>query len=775
MNILHFTLIKMDRSRFTTSVTDGLRMSGMPPKTGAMAKKRRGRLLRYLPVILGMGLLSVPVHAEEADEIHNLATADGGTDKVQGEGAEANVHEDLPAPAAFNTTVPAKPEEQIQVTIKQDASDEERELLTMLQLPLEELLNMKVTVASKEEEGVNVAPSSVTVYTRDDIQRLGIRTVERLLNFVPGFQGTTDAGNGMFRLSTRGRNTTAHEYVLVLVDGQRLSDIHSGSAIDPIAIENIEQVEIVRGPGSALYGANAFLGVINIKTNRQRSNIVAGIGHLNNRYLAANLAKEIGDLKIAGFAKFYSDDGFTYPNVIDINGRPTSARDPVREVDGYLTFDYKELVLHAWHLERAFSGISCCTPYSTYSNQTEQHHSSARLTYHWAVAHDLDIDIGAALARDRSMAIGPKLPVGAVPDVRSGVTLAETYIFGTDWSGLTVDGNLDLRWRLLSVDWFKASVMTGGSYEYTKVTNADDISSHDPSWQYQGDLNRWPLPQMDRTTAAGYLQARVDLLSRAQLTAGARYDWYSDFGHSFNPRAALVLRTPNKSHVKFMVGRAFRAPSFGELYDRPVRTSTTVSANLQPEVVTTYEVGYTQPFRDYAQSTLTFFHTNIRDIIQPPENLLPYRNLGSSIMNGLELELRTRDVFGFNLLASYTHLFPRDEEKKGLTVPFDFGSVALSYMQKWLLVDINAVLRSASRVGGHVATDITGTTFLVYDQPAYVLLGSHLQVEVLSPIKLFVVMENILNHRFERVNELAPPPGLLRRGRTFMVGVRAGL
>ncbi|MBN1960581.1 MAG: TonB-dependent receptor plug domain-containing protein [Deltaproteobacteria bacterium] len=279
------------------------------------------------------------------------------------------------------------------------------------------------------------APSSVTVFTRKDIMRLGVRTIERLLNFVPGFQGTTDNGNGVFRISVRGRNTTEHDYVLVLIDGQRLNDMFTGGAINPIAIENVEQVEIIRGPGSALYGANAFLGVIDIKTNRKRNNSMVASGDLNNRYVAINLANKLDALKVAAFVKHYRDDG------------------------------------------------------------------------------------------------------------------------------------------------------------------------------------------------------------------------------------------------------------------------------------------YAQKFLDYAQGTMTFFHTKIDNLIQPPQNNLPYRNSGESIIQDLEFELRTREINGFSLLASYTHLMPREKEKTSLIVPYDYGAVALSYSWKMLLVSINAIMRGASKIGGFIATNIESQSFLVYDQP----------------------------------------------------------
>src|SRR5437660_529181 len=132
-------------------------------------------------------------------------------------------------------------------------------------------------------------------------------------------------------------------------------------------------------------------------------------------------------------------------------------------------------------------------------------------------------------------------------------------MFGADWTGYTAGTDVDVRWYLPTLRWLNGTVTAGVSYEYVEATEVDDVSSHDTSWQYQGDLYKFPQPAVNRSIGAGFLQAKLDFLSRFQLTTGARVDRYSDFGTSFNPRAALVYITPFKSDLKIMYGRAFRA------------------------------------------------------------------------------------------------------------------------------------------------------------------------------------------------------------------------
>jgi outer membrane cobalamin receptor len=640
-----------------------------------------------------------------------------------------------------------------------------------LDLTLEELLNLPITAASKQEERLAQAPSSVTVFTRQDIVAMGIRTLERLLNFVPGFQGTTDQGNGVFRVAARGRSTRAQEYILVLVDGQRLNDVYSGGAPIPVAVENIQQVEIIRGPGSALYGANAFLGVVNIKTLRNVTDLVAGVGDLNSRYVVANFSKAMGPVNMAGFVRFYSDEGFRFRKVEDIRGETGPAYDPARQVDANLNLKYGDLQFHFRHMERGLQGMSCCTLYSEYSDEQMATQTSVRLTYELEIAEDLELDAAAALSRDHRSSITARLPVGAVPDWRRDLTLDETFFFGFRWTGRAATGSVDLRWRAFESEWFTGTLLVGGAYEYTRMIDAANISSHDAAMEYQGDLYEWPVDPVTRNTVAGYAQAKLELLSQVELTAGVRFDWYDDFGESINPRAALVYETPFASCLKVMYGRAFRAPSFLELYDRPMPMGLSAGGDpkLEPETVETLEVAYIQEIVDVAQASVTFFHSGIDNIIEEPMSRLPYRNLGTLSLHGVELELRSRKVHGFSALGSFTHLMPGNIKSETIMVALDSASLSLTYTWNRLTANINSIFRGAADAGGKMEG-----IYVTFPQPFHALLNTHWQVRILGTLRAYALVENILGHQFKRTTG-TPPVGLLIRGRTFMLGIRAEL
>ena len=145
-----------------------------------------------------------------------------------------------------------------------------------------ENLSVPITVASRSEEELGKAPSMVTVFTRSEIQAMGVRTLEELLNYVPGYQVFSEIENGLQGfISARHSRSALSNTVLVLLDGVRLNNSHTGEATlltRLISMDQVRQVEIIRGPGSALYGANAFLGVVNIVSEKELSEANIGIG-----------------------------------------------------------------------------------------------------------------------------------------------------------------------------------------------------------------------------------------------------------------------------------------------------------------------------------------------------------------------------------------------------------------------------------------------------------------------------------------------------------------
>ena len=137
---------------------------------------------------------------------------------------------------------------------------------------LEELTNIQVYSASKHLQSASEAPSSVTVVTADEIQKYGYRTLAGILQSVRGFYMTYDREDNFLGVRGFGRLGDWNSRVLVLIDGHRINDNYLGQAMLGteflVDVDLIERVEIIRGPSSSLYGADAFFAVINVITRK---------------------------------------------------------------------------------------------------------------------------------------------------------------------------------------------------------------------------------------------------------------------------------------------------------------------------------------------------------------------------------------------------------------------------------------------------------------------------------------------------------------------------
>ena len=164
------------------------------------------------------------------------------------------------------------------------AADGHKPARDLTEASLEDLMNIEVTTVSKKEQKLSQAPAAVFVITQEDIRRSGMFNLPDLLRMVPGVQVGQVQG-GEWAVSSRGFNDSYSNKLLVLVDGRTVySPINSGVFWDEqnLLFGNIERIEVIRGPGATLWGANAVNGVINIITKAARDTegalATAGIG-----------------------------------------------------------------------------------------------------------------------------------------------------------------------------------------------------------------------------------------------------------------------------------------------------------------------------------------------------------------------------------------------------------------------------------------------------------------------------------------------------------------
>lgn len=622
---------------------------------------------------------------------------------------------------------------------------------------------MKISVASKTEQSLEEAPSSVTVFTREEIQNMGITSLEDLLNFVPGYQVTRDVEQGIdWRIASRGRGSAVSESVLVLIDGQRINDLYTGGASivnHMIEVGNIKKVEIIRGPGSALYGSNAFLGVISIETVEKKNEAALAGGSNFSRRGEANLSTHVGEVQLSAFVSGFADDGQGYRSVTQDFGKTGPTSDPRSGLDFYSTVRWKGLTLRIRHMDREDQDFLIFSSLANDTQYVSTRQTSGQLEYESDLSHAVHLDVGASVSLDHWKGLLEAIQPGV--EVAPGFVTPQAYYGGPFLEGYYASGHADLRWDVMK----GFTVSAGLQYDNTNFTRIATLGNFD-------ELTLEPFPEITEVTdpnsvfnikktrqiVGAYLQGQNDF-HHLHLTYGLRLDHYNDFGSSLNPRAAITYDTPVNSWIKVMYGQAFRAPNYLELYDRanPIDFG---NPNLDAETVRTLEVAYIQKL-GFLEASGTFFHNTFSNLIQygapgdpaaDPLGAPQFVNAqGNPVTRGFEFELRTQARHGVSAYASYTHFIDKD-----IPVSPDAAAVALNYTFQKLNLNVNGIYRSA----------IQG-----FDQDAYALANVAARYTMVKDLDLELSVQNVFNTRFRTVSKFLPE-GVPNRGRSFLVGLR---
>ncbi|MGC2064359.1 MAG: TonB-dependent receptor, partial [Thermodesulfovibrionales bacterium] len=193
-------------------------------------------------------------------------------------------------------------------------------------------------------------------------------------------------------------------------------------------------------------------------------------------------------------------------------------------------------------------------------------------------------------------------------------------------------------------------IIVGAEYQ-ANIRQVQKNYDEDPYFLYLDDKRHSSI-------SALYIQDEFTLHKKLILDAGVRYDHYSTFGSTTNPRLALIYNPFEKTFFKLLYGRAFRAPNVFELYYHTALGPTKGNPDLKPEKISTYELVYEQYIGTYLRATATGFYYKINDLItqttDPADNALVYKNLGKVSAKGIELEIEAKSPSGYEGRISYS-------------------------------------------------------------------------------------------------------------------------
>jgi iron complex outermembrane receptor protein len=536
----------------------------------------------------------------------------------------------------------------VQAAAPQDPEEASKRRRDLTRLSLEELLQIEVDEvysASRYVQKISQAPSSVTVVTADEIRKYGHRTLGEVLRSVRGTYVSSDRNYAYLGMRGFGLPADYNNRLLALVDGHRVNDgIGEGVSFDEgfvVDVDDIERVEVVRGPASSLYGSNAFFGVVNVMTRKGRS--------LNGPEASAS-ATSFAAYEVRGsYGALYEEGPEVY-------------------VSGTL-YDS----LGATHHFPEFDAPATNNGYAPDADGETAYHALAKVAW-----KGLSFQ---AIVSDRKKVI-PTAPYGTDFPSRDTMTWD-----GGVFTQLRFDHDFPGQFHLQAKASFNRTWYYG-DYEYGGVINkdtadvdvlggeivaakdfADDrlrisagVEARDYLRQDQRNFDdvspevEYLASSEDSTVAAAFVQADVLILDPLRLNAGARLDDYSTFGSSFNPRSGLIWAADEATVVKALYGRAFRAPSPYELhYAVPTQKA---NPDLDPETIDTYEVSVERSLGGGFEVFAAGFHYRCEDLINlvvdPSDGIRVFRNEAEVRTTGAELELRARLGNGLEGRASWT-------------------------------------------------------------------------------------------------------------------------
>jgi len=565
----------------------------------------------------------------------------------------------------------------------------------------------EVMAASRAIEQVEDAPSSVTLVPQRELSAFAAPTIAEAVRGVPGVYLSDDRSYVTLGMRGIGRLGSYGNRILVTYDGQPMNDDWIGSSYvgyDALTdLGDVERIEVVRGPGSVLYGTNALSGVINVVS---RSDAPPGVsaGVSTNQSGVAR-ARVRGDIKLGKDAGGWASVAIARGNGRDFRfpeyatSTPADVAGVARKVDGFDSGTFRGRVY--WKF------------------------LSAQWSAHTYEKHLPTAEYGTLFGDARAMQTDTRdyVELRAEPHVSDTVSVLTRlhwnhYSFRGVYPRDPVDGGLELdtfhgswvgleqRVQITPVPRLRLTFGGEGQLHYQVEQQAGDDGGY-----FLNDTGKRGRPFQ---VGALYALADATLSARAHLSLGARLDAYSTFGSSLNPRAALILKPYSAGNTKIIGGKAFRAPSIYELYYNDNGYTQIESPNLEPESMYSLEVEHAHRFSasvvgtaaaygNYAAHLISTFGGGTQaDPLHYQNETSPLVVLGGEV--GLRREFRQGAMFAVSYGVSVAHFLASDSASDlvSLTTAPDRRAVENSPVQmaslKAVIPIINHALSAGSRL-----------------------------------------------------------------------------
>lgn len=633
-----------------------------------------------------------------------------------------------------------------------------------LEMNLEDLLQVQITGSTLRDESFKTVPTAVTVFTREQINTMGFDYLYELLNLVPGYQFNRngDSPSG-YTFSARGRrNSSEAREVLLIVDGRVFSDPRTGSAdgsLPLFPLAQIERVEIIRGPGSAIYGSNAFMGVINIISRQSQNSISISTGNENQRKADILFNHQLGNWQLNAYGHVYADNGFSYSLA---SGETTQDPRDANALNLDLHNDSSRLQAAYHHLESDdfYVAETLRNGFNQYLQETKQFSFDQDLSFTDSIETKLSLSY-LAIKQEFNLQLLPEFYLSGLsqPDsneafLGKGLFTGKTYRFV-----IANDATLSKT----------SSIQFGAEWRRNQETGAEAKNNYDLGQLARGEFpvnfygnfaQSTTIGQLDSQKMFGvYGQWLYELNNSTRLTLGSRFDHYQDIGKHLSPRLGIVHQFSDTQTMKLLYGEAYRAPSLSEtgLTNNPVLVG---NPELDYEIVKTWDLLWQGIWKN-SRLAINFFHNQFEQPIATGliGSTRTYVNGEDQSNQGTSLEINQQLNDQWLVRMHATHLF--DLPDTAFREADQLASISINYTSGAWNGNISSVYHSER----HYLLTTTQQASL----DSYWLTYSKLGYKINQNLSVSTSIKNLTDENYKTPSQGSGLTGIPNRGREWSV------
>jgi outer membrane receptor for ferrienterochelin and colicins len=535
---------------------------------------------------------------------------------------------------------------------------------------LVQILEVETDIATRSRLNVDFVPGMVTVLNGDDLQARGIRNVWEALSLVPGFQLTIEpVGNK--EISVRGLESTfASGTNKYLVNGVAINTTLTGSVahIQEIPIAQVDRIEVIRGPGSAVHGEYAYTSVVHVITKSQNKVVFGAVEkfdtyRLGGMYSWSDSEKDLrGSINVAALDSNGADidsglDKLYSMGQGGISNAPGPTNEALETRTLFFNLGYKDFTVVAQYLKHGLGdhfGSNDVLPFPETRIAVEHENIGLELKQVLHINNQLESELKLGwldyLIEGDEVLVNPPGFAGTYPDGMIGSPYYEESQLNFDinftWTGI--------KNNKIYGEWAFAKTTMGDTWQVTNYVPSTLQPLPSPQ-RFSGSENFIEEDQ-SRTLNSLVIQDEYTPNRATTITLGLRYDHYDDIGDSVTPRLAGVWRLDNNNILKAQYASAFRPPTFLEMYSQN-NTVVTGNSDIKAQTSDNYELGYIyrRPGQVYH---VTLFRSDLKDVIVLENGM--YSNSGGARLTGIEAEAQHEFIRELKLDANISYTDTED-------------------------------------------------------------------------------------------------------------------